>query len=112
MDGVSGLMRQAASQAVASAAKFLEQLGDLWMIDRLIIVVHQQVLLADIGHVGTFLIFRQQVIEGLVAPRPLFFRNLFEPFFRIGVDRIDIENDAAKIMATMLHHVPNSEASA
>jgi len=105
-------MRQAAAQAIAPAAKILEQLRDLRMVDRFAILVHQQVLLADIGDVGTVIILGQQMIEWLIAPWPLPFGDLFIPFVRIGIDRIDIKHDAAKIMAAVLYDITNRKASA
>ena len=49
-------MRKAAAQEIASGAKFLEQLLYLRMIDRFAFGIDRQVLLADIGDVGTVVV--------------------------------------------------------
>ena len=50
------------------------------MVDRLAAVVGQQILLADIGDVGAFLILGEQVIEGLVLGRAQLLGDRLIPF--------------------------------
>src|SRR5579862_7091228 len=67
------------------------------MRDRTVFAIENEVLLRDIGLVGTtLLVLRQKMIEGLVLRRPPLRRNGFIPFLGIVEDRIDVENDAAK----------------
>ena len=80
------------------------------MIDRSTFRVGEQVLLADIGDVGTVFVLCQQVIIWLIAIRAQVLRNGLVPFFAIGEDRVNIEDHSAKIECAMAHDIANSEA--
>ena len=105
-------MCQTAAQAIASGAELFEQLIHLRVIDRFAFGIGKQVLLADVGDVGTVLVLGQQVIERLVPIRPLAFGYLFVPFFGIGIDRVNIEDDTAKIEIAMFDDIPDGKESA
>ena len=80
------------------------------MIDRLLAVVRDQVLLADIGDIAAFAIFGEQMVKGLMLVRPDLLGNGLVPFFRIGEDGIDIEHHPAKAEKAVLHDIADAEA--
>ena len=71
------------------------------MVDRLSLVIEDQILLANVSDVAALGILGEQVIEGLVLGRPDFFRNGLIPFVAVGKFGIDIEHHAAKIEQAM-----------
>ncbi len=79
------------------------------MIDWACLTIGKQILLADVGHIAVVAIFREQVIEWLFPVRPDFRRNRFVPFLAIGEDRIDIEDNAAKIEHPVAHDIADPE---
>lgn len=82
------------------------------MINRSAFCIRDQVTLADIGDVARFLIFREQMVKWLIARRAHFFGDRLIPFFAIGEDRIDVENDAAEIEMPVANNFANSKAAA
>lgn len=101
---------EAAAQAISAFGKILEQLGNTGMVHRAAFAIRHQILLADIGDVGRILVFREQVIEGLIPQGADILGNRFVPFLAIGEDRVDIENHAAKIELLVFHHIADREA--
>ena len=69
-----------------------------------------QVLLADVGDVGRFRIFGEQVVERLVPGRPDRLGDCVIPFVAVGELGIDVEHDSAKIEEAMLDDVADREA--
>src|SRR5947199_7711150 len=65
-----GLVPVLRPQLVAAALEPIEHARNARVIDRLIALVGQQILVADISDVGRFRIFGQQVIERLVLGWP------------------------------------------
>lgn len=104
------LVSQSAMQAVASAGKVREQLGNVRVIDRSTIAIAHEILLADIGNIGAFLVLGQQVVERLVPVRTNIFGDGFVPFLAVGKHGIDIEYDTAKPEKPVTHDVANSKA--
>src|SRR3546814_16179080 len=86
-----------------------EHAGDGGMVDRLLAVVRDQILLADIGDIAAFAIFGEQVVEGLVLVRPDLLGNGLVPFFGIGEDRIYIDHPAPKTEEAALNE--NTQAN-
>jgi hypothetical protein len=80
------------------------------MIDRPSLRIGKEITLAHIGDIGRIIVFREQVVEGLVAAWPDVFRDRLVPFFRIGKHRIDIEDDTPKGEQAMANHITNAEA--
>ena len=58
-----------AFQLVALAVEAVEQRADGGMVDRLALVVADQILLADVGDVARLGVFGEQVVERLVLGR-------------------------------------------
>jgi hypothetical protein len=79
------------------------------MIDGLVTVIHDQILLADIRDIIAVGIFGEQMIKRLIFRRTDRFRDRFIPFIAVCKDRIDIENDAAKIEMTMSNNIADIE---
>lgn len=98
-------MTMDASQRITAVLEAVEQAGDRRVFDRLVTVVGQQILLAYIGDVAGFRVFREQMVKWLVPARAYGLGNRFVPFLGIGEDRIDVKNDAAKIENTVAHDV-------
>src|SRR3954471_2908166 len=73
-----------ALQPVAALGIGIEQAGYGRMIYRLVALVGEQVLLADIGGVAGLPILGQKVVERLVLGRPDVLRNRLVPLVRIG----------------------------
>ncbi len=105
-------MRQAVAHPVASVFELLEILMHIRVRDRAGKRVPDQILLTDIGDVITLVAFGEQVVERLVAIGPDLFGNGLIPFFAIGEDRIDIEDDTAKIESFVTHDIANREVCA
>jgi len=55
------------------------------------------------------LIFREQVVEGLIAPRTDIFRNGVHPFLGIVELGIHVENHTAEWENAMLDQLPEAE---
>ena len=66
------------------------------MVDRLVAVVGQQVLLADIGDVAALRVFGEEMVEGLVLRRTDRLGNGVVPFLAVGKFGIDIEYYAGR----------------
>src|SRR3569623_1406781 len=99
-----------AAQLIAPVGEIVEQPGDRRVVDRLVAVVGYQVLLADIGDVARLHIFGEQVIERLVLGRANTFGNRLIPFLAVREDRVDVEDDAAKIAHAVPHDNADREA--
>ena len=97
------------AERIASAVEFLENPGDRGVIHRTILVIMQQVLLADIGDVGVFGILGEQVIKGLIFLRPHVGGDRLVPLLGICKDRIYIEHNPPKIEDPVPHDIPYSE---
>ena len=79
------------------------------MAHRLAGLVGQEVLLGHIGDIAVLIVFRQEVVKGLVLAWPHFFGNGLPPFLGIVEGRIDIENHAAKGEDPVLYDLTDSE---
>src|SRR5206468_5304478 len=99
----AGLVPVLRPQLVAAALEPVEHARNARVVDRLISLVRQQILLADISDVARFRIFSEQVIEGLILGRPDRLRDRFIPFVAVGEDRVDIEDHAAKVEQSVAH---------
>ncbi len=71
--------------------------------------VWQQILLADIGDVAAFGIFREQVVKWLIFDRPNGLGYGFIPFFAVGEHGIDVDNDAAKVKNAVADHITDGK---
>lgn len=71
--------------------------------------VRQQILLADIGDVAAFGIFREQMVKWLVLGGPHRFWNGLIPFLAIGKNGVDIEHDTPEIKNTVAHDITDGE---
>lgn len=80
------------------------------MVDGITGPVCDQIALADIGEVALILILREEMIEWLIARRANILGNGFIPFFAIGKDRVDIEDDSSKIEHAVPDNVANTKA--
>src|SRR5438309_7839956 len=95
---------------VPSRLEAVEHGADGGMVDRLVGVVGDEVLLADVGDVGRLRVFGEQMVEGLVPGWPDLLGYRVIPFVAVGELRVDIENDAAEVEKAMLDDVANREA--
>ena len=102
-------MRQAMPQLIAAIGEILEQLIHRWMVNRAAFRVVRQVLLADIGDIAVFAVFSEQVVIGLLAVGLHFLGDRIVPFLAVGKDRVDVENNAAKIIELVPHDIANGE---
>ena len=105
-------MCKRATHPVAAVLELFEQLRDGRMIDRATFGISHEISLADIGHVGGFLVLGEQVVEWLVARRADVLGDGFVPFFAIGEDRIDIEDHTAEIEESVANNLANAEPAA
>ena len=80
------------------------------MVDRAILFVSKQVLLADIGNIAALCIFGEQMVKRLVSCWSNFFGNRFIPFLAVRKDRINIKNNAAKVKNPMPNDLSYAEA--
>jgi hypothetical protein len=96
-------------QAVAPVLQPREQPGDRGMVDRLVAVVGDQVLLADIGDVARFAVLGEQVVEGLVLLRADLFGDRLVPFVAVREDGIDVEDHPAEIEHAVADDVADRE---
>lgn len=99
------------TEAVFPIGIVAEQARNRGMVDRLVAVIRDDILLADICDVARFTIFREQMVEGLVPIGAHVLGNGLIPFLAIGEDRIDVEYHSAKTEEAMLHYVANTETS-
>jgi hypothetical protein len=100
---------EAAQQRVVAIVELLEQLFDLGVVHRAAIAVLDQVLLADIGDIGAFLILGEEVVIGLFAPGTKILGDLLVPFLAVGEDGVDVEHHAAKIILTVANDVADGK---
>jgi len=84
-----------------------EDVVDGRMIDWLGVIVIDQVLLADIGDVGAFVILGEKMIKGLLAGGTQRFGNRFVPFLAVGENGVDVEHNPAKAMQPVPHDIAN-----
>lgn len=90
-------MRQRPPHGVAPILKLFEKLRDRRVIDRIATAVGNKVPLTYIGHVARLLILGEEMVEWLIARWAQIFGNRLIPFLTICKDRVDIENDTAKV---------------
>lgn len=95
------------SQLESSIAKAFENLMKRRMPRWILLVIIFKILLTD---VGGFAVFREQMVEWLVATRPAFLGNGVPPFLTVGKFRIDIENDTAKGQEAVTHYFTDAKA--
>ena len=98
-------MRVVDKHFIARAVKTAENFIDLRMPHRLFAGVAQQVLLRNIGYIFSFLIFSEQVVEGLVL-RGRTLPEWIATILRYLKKWIDVKNDAAKIKKRCLTTSP------
>jgi hypothetical protein len=79
------------------------------VVHRAAIAVFDQVLLADIGDIGAFLILGEEVVIGLFAPGAKILGDLLVPFLAVGKDGVDVEHHAAKIILTVANDVADGK---
>ena len=92
-----------------ASVEALKHQGRVGMTHRFASLVGQEVLFGHIGDIAVLVVFRQEVVEGLVLARPNLFGNGLPPFFCIVEGRIDIENHAAKGEDPVLYDLTDSE---
>lgn len=95
------------ARPVAALVVADENLGDLWVPERLAGVVWQQVLLRDVGDVFRLGILGEQMIIGLVLVRAHFLRDRLVPLLGVAEERIDIEHDAPERIDPVPHDLAN-----
>ena len=96
-------------QLVAAAVEPFEHVGNRRMVDRLVAVVADQILLADVSDVGGFGILGEQVVKGLVLARAQAFRNGLISFLAVGELGIDVEDHATEIEDPVANHIADGE---
>src|SRR5690348_9812479 len=106
-----GLLPELVAKPVAAALQALEHRADRRMVDRLLAVVGDQILLADVSDVGRLRILREQMIERLFLRRAKRLGDRFVPFLAVREDRIDVEDHAAKIENLVANDLADVEAS-
>lgn len=79
------------------------------MAQRNIGIVGDQVLFGHIGDVMGPVVFREEVVEGLVLARAHFLRDRVIPFIGVRKLRIDVENHAPERKQLMAHHLSDLE---
>src|SRR4051812_14702036 len=98
------------AEAVTAGCIVFEQAADGGMLDRLVALVVEQILLADIGDIAAVAIVGEQMVERLVLVRPDLLRDRVIPFVGVGEDRIDVEDHAANVEHAVADHVADGEA--
>jgi hypothetical protein len=99
------LLKHSALQLIPLPAETFEHTRNRRVVDRPMLGVGQQILLANIGDVTVLRIFGEQVVKWLVFGRTHAFRNRLIPLVAVGENGIDVENDAAKIEDAVAHDV-------
>ena len=106
----SRLVAVFALEAIAFAVERVEQRPDGGMVDRVALVVGDEVLLADVGDVARLGILGHQMVEGLVLRRAHMLGDRVIPFVAVREFGIDVEDHPAKIEQAMPHDVADSVA--
>ncbi len=99
-------------QLVTTVVEIVEHAANRRMFNRAIFIIRNQVLLTDIGDIAAFRIFREEMIKRLITPGPDFGRDRIIPFFAVGKDGINVENDSAKFEQAVADDVSNPEIGA
>src|SRR4051812_8202729 len=107
---VISLVAVLALQTVTAFRDRIEQARNGGMVDRLVALVGEQVLLADISGVGGFPVLGEEVVERLVLGGTDLLRDRLIPFVGIGEDRVDVEDDSAKVEQPVPDHLADGEA--
>ena len=95
---------------VAPLVELFEQAADRRMVDRLLAVVADQILLADIGDVALLRIFGEQMVEGLLLGRADLLGDRLVPFVAVRKFRVDVEDDAPEVEQAMANDLADREA--
>ncbi len=82
------------------------------MVDGTIFTIRQQVLLTHIRDIARFRILGEQMVKGLIPPRPNIFWDRGIPFFAIGKNRINIKHNPSKIKDSVTNDLPHAKAGA
>jgi iron complex outermembrane recepter protein len=98
------------AQDVAPVPVGFKDLADGRVADGFVRIVGKQVLLADIGDIGRFVVLGEQMVERLVLVRPDRFGDGLPPFLGVVEFRIDIEDHAAERKHPVPDHVADAEA--
>src|SRR6185503_2343412 len=99
-----------APQQVSPLVEAVEQRADRRVVDRLVAVVGDQILLADVGDVARLGVLGEQMVERLVLGWPHAFRNGLVPFLAVGELRIDVEDHAPKVEQPVANDLADREA--
>ena len=105
-----GLVAVLGAQLVPPFVEAVEHGRDRRMVDRLVGLVGDEVLLADVGDVALLRILGEQVVEGLVLGRAHRFGDRLVPFLAIGELGIDVEDDAAEVEQPVAHDFADAVA--
>ena len=90
-------------QLIPAFAEIFENARNRGMIYGPVVVIRDQILLADISDIAAVTIFREQMVERLVLCRTHFRWDRIIPFFGIGKDRINVKHDAPEIENAVAH---------
>ena len=100
--GLTALQRIAVGRAV-------QDMRNVGVAERRVALVRHQVSFRDIGDIVRLLVLCEEVVIGLVLGRAKMFRDRLIPFIGIGEDRVDIEDDAAKLEQPVLDDLADLE---
>ena len=104
------LVPMLATQRIMAVGIAVEKAGNRGMIDHLIAIITNEILLAYISDVAAFVVLGEEMIKGLILGGPKILGDRFIPFFAVCEDRIDVEDDAAKLEQPVPHHLAYGEA--
>ena len=104
---VMSLIDAKAARLIPITIKIIKHIGQIRMLNRATIGIWNKILLANIGCVETFLVFRQEMIVRLLAARTNFRRNGIIPFFGVIKFRINIKHDPAKRVMAVTDNITN-----
>ena len=91
------LLPKLGPQAVTPVLDAVEHARDRGMFDRIVAIVDDQVLLADVSDVTAFRILGQKMVERLVLRRPKGLGNCQIPFLTVGKFRVNVKDHAAEV---------------
>lgn len=79
------------------------------MTNRCAALVAEQILLRHVRDIFRFVVFGEQMVEGLILAGPHFSRNRLLPFLGIRKFRIDIKNHAPEWKEPVLYDLADAK---
>ncbi len=103
-------MPQFPLQWVATVFELPKKLSQFRVIHWTLLLVSDQILLADISDIARLSVLSEQMVEGLILGGADVFRDGIVPFLAVRKDWVDIKDHPAKRKDAVADDVPNAEA--